>query len=835
MAEQKKQRRPKSSRKKKVNIKLVALSIIGLFILFTVLIVGFMGVVLAKNYEIDESKLEMREATVIYDKDGQEVEKLFLENRKYLSFNEIPDQLKDAFIAVEDQRFYDHQGIDPRSIARALYRDIIARSMVEGGSTITQQLAKNVFLTNEKKWLRKTEEVLIAVNLEKQYSKEEILEMYLNYINFGNRAYGIAAASQAYFGKSVDQLELGEMAMLAALPKAPSHYNPLKEKNQERSEQRRLLVLRLMADQGRITEEEREKAANTPLQLNEKGVTEDPALFTYVDMVLEEAEEKYGLSSDDILTGGFEIYTALDLNAQRAMYEAFWKDSSLAEELFPAPGPEHIVQGGMVIMDHHTGSVVAAMGGRDYVRRGTNRATAEARQPGSSFKPIAVFSPALELGWHPYDILKDEQMTFGGNYTPRNYDREFRGEVTMIEAMSKSYNVPAVWLLNEMGIAKGIDSITSFGFNQSSRELGIALGGNIEVSPLGMTEAFGTFANNGLKMESYLIERIVDKNGIPISRKQLEHQQIVTAQTSWYMTKMLESVVKDGTGKRAKISHPVAGKTGTTQAANGQSGVRDAWFVGYTPYYTAAVWMGFDQASEGHVMNTTGGNHPAKVFNYVMEKALESKPVIAFEKPSGVKDLEPPVRLEQIQDLQAFLSLNWDFSLSVDLDFTPNKEDRVLYRIYRTDGETQVRSLLDEVTKAELTDGRRWTDRDISLGSTYYYEVVPVNTLNGLEGEPSNMAVVEVTPFSILPRQGNEEEMEEFEKWLRDLEDQFNGDLNDEGTVDEAPEEEIDDQQEKPGGETEGETEDGSNETVPPSDGEQNDDSNGKKQKNSQP
>lgn len=832
MTEQKKQRHPKSSRKKKVNIKLVALSIVGLILLFSVLLVGFMGVVLAKNYEIDESKLEMREATIIYDKDGQEVEKLFLENRNYLSIKEIPEQLMEAFIAVEDQRFYEHQGIDPRSVARALYRDIIARSMVEGGSTITQQLAKNVFLTNEKKWLRKTEEVLIAVNLERQYSKNEILEMYLNYINFGNRAYGIAAASQAYFAKDVNDLELGEIAMLAALPKAPSHYNPLKEKNQERSEQRRLLVLRLMADQGRISEEEREKAANTPLVLNQKGVTNDPALFTYVDMILEEAEEKYGLSSDDILTGGYQIYTALDLKAQHAMYEALWKDSNLAEELFPAPGPDQIVQGSMVIMDHHAGSIVAAMGGRDYVRRGTNRATAEARQPGSAFKPISVFSPALELGWHPYDILKDEPMTFGGNYTPRNYDREFRGEVTMLEALRQSYNVPAVWLLNEIGISKGIDSVTSFGFNGASRELGIALGGSVEVSPKGMAQAFGTFANQGLMMESYLIEKIIDKNGIPISRKQLKHEQIVTAQTSWYMTKMLESVVKDGTGKRAKLSHPVAGKTGTTQAASGQSGVRDAWFVGYTPYYTAAVWMGFDQANESHVMNTTGGNHPAKVFSYVMEKALAGKPVIAFEKPTGVKDLEPPVRFEPIQDLQAFLSLNWDFSLSIDLDFTPNTDDRVLYRIYRTDVETEVKSLLDEVTKDQLIDGRRWTDRDVSLGSIYHYQIVPVNTMNGLEGEPSNTAVIEVTPSSILLRQGNKEEMEEFEKWLKDLEDQFNGDLDDEGTEDEAQEENIDDPQDDPVGENE----DGSDDTGTSSDEENNEDeSNGKKKESNQP
>ncbi len=345
--------KPKQPRKKKkkINTKLVLLSFFVTIVLSGIILVGFMGVVLAKNYEIDESKLEMREATTIYDNNGEEVANLFIENRKYIPIQEIDPLLQEAFLSVEDQRFYQHQGIDFKAIARALYRDIIARSKVEGGSTITQQLVKNVFLSNEKKWMRKTEEVLISLKLERKYTKDEILEMYLNYIYFGHGAYGIEAASQVYFGKSADQLKLEEMAVLAALPKAPNLFSPLKEDNQERSEQRRQLVLRLMADQGKITAEERNIAVNAELELNTQGAARNPAIDTYVDMVLAEAEKQYGISSDDILTGGYEIHTALDLKAQEAMYEALNIDSEVSQELFPQSGPELIVQGSMVIMD----------------------------------------------------------------------------------------------------------------------------------------------------------------------------------------------------------------------------------------------------------------------------------------------------------------------------------------------------------------------------------------------------------------------------------------------------------------------------------------------------
>jgi len=776
---------PTRKKKKKVNPKLVIFSFIMTIFLTGIILAGFMVVVLAKNYEIDESKLEMREASSIYDNKGEVVGNLYKENRKYIPIQEIDPLLQAAFIAVEDQRFYEHQGIDLKSIARALYRDILARSKVEGGSTITQQLAKNVFLTNEKKWLRKTEEVLIAIKLERKYSKDAILEMYLNYIYFGHGAHGIEAASKVYFGKSASELKLEEMAMLAALPKAPNAYSPLKAGNEEKSEQRRELVLRLMEEQGKITPEERERAANAELQLNREGAAKNPALDTYVDMVLEEAEERYGISSDEILIGGYEIHTALDLKAQEAMYEALNAESEVSKELFPEPGPEQIVQGSMVIMDHSSGGVVAVMGGRDYVRRGTNRATSEARQPGSTFKPIVSYAPALDAGWHPYDTVKDERIDYGG-YKPKNYDGKYRGNVTMMEALQFSYNAPAVWLLNEIGIDKGRNYAKLFGFEEPKRELGIALG-DIGASPLGMAKAYSAFANQGIMMEPYLIEKIIDRRGDHIAKKDVNFQQVVTPQTSWYMTKMLEKVVKEGTGKRAQLAHPVAGKTGTTQAPKGHKGVRDAWFVGYTPYYTAAVWMGFDKSNQDHVMETTGGNHPAKVFKYVMEKALEGKEIKPFEMPSGVEDLQPLAKLDPIHDLRAFVTLYSDLTLSVDLQFTPSTDDRVGYTILKTDLDTGEKIVLAEkVTRDRLVNGNGWVDRDIQLLGNYQYQIVLVNLKTGQEGAASNIVTVEVSPNAPYFRTEGQLDPTEYSDWLDDLVDQFNQDLDEE----EVPEEE---------------------------------------------
>lgn len=757
----------KEKQRKAVNWKVISISLIGFILLLFVLFGGFLGYIFFQNYTLDESKLQMKVASTLYDRHGQEVTKLFRENREYIYIEDIPKELQDAFIAVEDQRFYDHRGIDFRAIARALYRDILARSMVEGGSTITQQLVKNVFLSSEKKLLRKTEEAVIAIKLEQSYSKDQILEMYLNYIYLGHGTYGIASAADLYFDKEVAELELAEMALLAALPKAPYHYSPKVEGNQERSENRRKLVLRLMEEQERITPEQRLQAAEQQLVISSKGDTRQPEIYTFLDMVAQEAERKFGITYEELITGGYNIYTTLDLNAQRAMYDALRMDSPMADELFPAQSGEHPIQSSMVVMDHRTGGIVAVMGGRDYVQRGLNRAVIPARQPGSTFKPLAAYAPALELGWHPYDPVKDEQRDFNG-YQPRNYNNQYLGDVPMIDAIKHSYNVPAVWTLNEVGIDKGLNALERFGFGKQKRQLGLALGGDVEVSPLQMARAYGAFASEGVMMEPYLIEEIQDSKGNVMHKKELKFEQVVNAQTAWYMTRMLQSVVKEGTGRHhIRLSHEVAAKTGTVQANNNQSGAKDAWIVGYTPQYVASVWMGYEQGSAS--MSTSGGNHPARVFQYVMSRLLESEPPLAFQRPEGVNELEPPVRFEPINDLHAYLRLRGNLKLAVDLDFTPQQDNRVGYRIYRINPDSNERQLIAELARKDLTNGRGWTDEDVGLRQLYAYQVVPFNLQTGQEGEGSNIAKVQ-----LFDRGGNLDD-DELEEWLRELEEEDKG------------------------------------------------------------
>ncbi|GAA0378844.1 transglycosylase domain-containing protein [Bacillus horti] len=626
---------------KKLRVLKFALGTFAILFVLVTIVLGATACTIVQGVQFDESKLKMIEASSIYDQNGEQVAALFTENRTYVSYEDIPELLIEAFIAVEDQRFYEHEGIDYRSIARAIYRDIKSGTKAEGGSTITQQLVKNVFLTHDKDWMRKAEEVVIALELEKKYSKQDILEMYLNYIYFGHGAHGIAAASQQYFDKTVDELELHEIAMLAALPKAPGHFSPLLESNQERSEQRRALVLRLMADQGRITEEEREHAVGQPLDLSGGDPVENEALWTYIDMVMDEARDRYGISHEELYTGGYQIYTALQTGAQEAMYDALRLDGELAERFFPFSGQNQHVQGSMVIIDHQTGAVTAAMGGRDYVRRGLNRVDRESRQPGSTFKPIVAYTPALEAGLQPYSLVLDELQTYPGDYSPRNYDGVYRGNVTMLDAVKHSYNAPAVWMLNEVGIQAGIETAERFGFNHVERKLGVALG-DTRTSPLKLASAYGTYGNNGVQSEPYFIEKITDREGQVLFEHEPQQKRIVTEQTAWYMTSMLREVIAEGTGTRARLSQQeIAGKTGTTQGLHGGSGVRDAWFVGYTPQYVAAVWMGFDSQEEAHVMETSGGNHPALIYQYVMEQALAGQPVLAFQKPEGVLDPVP--------------------------------------------------------------------------------------------------------------------------------------------------------------------------------------------------
>ncbi|MCD8511850.1 MAG: PBP1A family penicillin-binding protein [Bacillus sp. (in: Bacteria)] len=622
---------------KKGRLFILALALIGLSVLVYFIV---------DAYQIDLSKLDdpVGTATVIYDQNGEPVSELSSARFSHVPLSEIPEDLIHAIISVEDQRFFSHNGLDIRGIARSAWRNFQAGSVVQGGSTITQQLAKNLFLTSDRTFGRKFREAITALRIEWNFSKEEILELYLNHIYFGEGTWGIQNASKVYFGKSVEEITLEEAAVLAALPRAPTHYSPFQ--NEERALKRRNLVLHLMKEQGYIHEEEFASAKNASIVLRDWEIEEDSLRGKYpgyVDFIIDEAIHVHGLTEERIWAGNLHIYTEMDLSVQDAIQTTFSQD-----DLFPEGGGDEEVQGGAVVLDPYTGAVRGLQGYRSgHVYRGYNRATQLKRQPGSAIKPLAVFAPALEKGYTVNSMLVDERMDFGG-YSPRNYDGQYRGQVSLYEALVRSINVPAVWLLNEMGVSAGVEFLKRAGISlhENDQNLSIALGGLTNgTSPLQMAQAFTIFPNLGTMTEAYGITKITNGQGEVLGEAEVKGTEVMVQELAYKMTEILAGVVQEGTGRNALLSNgrPVAGKTGTTQlppteAFAGISGVSDAWFVGYTPEYVTAVWVGYDRVTPEYVMQSSGGNHPAQLFQVIMNEALEGVPVSMFLKPEGWDD-----------------------------------------------------------------------------------------------------------------------------------------------------------------------------------------------------
>ncbi|MDO3680040.1 transglycosylase domain-containing protein [Paenibacillus ehimensis] len=686
----------------------------------------------AKILKENIGKLNFSEASIIYDAGGNEAGILKVENRENVEPNEIPELLKQAFIATEDQRFEQHQGVDLFSVGRALVKDIVARSMVEGGSTITQQLAKNVFLSSDKTFFRKATEMSIALALEREYKKEEIITAYLNRIYFGNRAYGVKAASKVYFGVSnLNDLKLWQMATLAAMPKAPNTYNPIS--NPDKSKDRRAVVLKLMQEQGYITEAQRAEAVAA--EYTPPANTGKSQYQTYIDYVLKEAQDVYKFDEDDLLRGGYKIYTTLDPNAQQIMEQTYAND-----KLFQKDGPEQKMQSSMVILNNEDGGIVAMIGGRDYVARGLNRAVAQPRQPGSSFKTLVAYAPAIESGkYNPYSRLPDVQKSYNG-YSPRNYDGVYRGEVSMFDAVKKSMNLPAVDLLNQIGVKTGIDFVKKLGIeldDKNDRNLAIALGGlNKGVTTLQMARAYSAFPNNGNLPTAHAITKIVkDKEVIPFKG---ETKSVMSAKTAWYMTQLMQGVVEPGgTGTAAKFNRPVAGKTGSTQLdiKGLEKYNRDLWFVGYTPEWTAAVWMGFDKTDSKHYVSMSSGS-AGVIFKEVMQKALAKRPMTSFKRPDGVKDLTaPPKGITDLKAEHVVMGGNSKVQLSWG-----GVGDNMTYQIFRKDSK-----MSDfPAEPLESTTMTEFSDRLITQPDTYEYVVVPYNAENNTTGARSNVATVTI-------------------------------------------------------------------------------------------
>lgn len=712
-------------------VKKVLLTAAFLVSVFLFGLITYVAIIFAGNYVIDEEDLVMESAASIVGENGELITKLYIENRELVDIKKIPDHVQQAFIATEDSRYYEHHGIDLQSIFRALYIDILAGGKVQGGSTITQQLTKRVFLSSDKTWLRKTKEAVIAINLERHYSKKKILEMYLNQIYFGHGAYGIQSAAKFYFNKDVSELTVEEGALLAAIPKAPGTYSPVQ--HPESSKKRRNLVLSLMQDQGYLSAEKAVRAKGKTLALDLQKMKKHPQYWTYIDMMMNEAKEKYHLSNEELLRGGYKIVVPMNVKAQEISYKLFQNKS-----YFPGSDKEHPPQGAFVLIDSETGGVQAVQGGRDYVRKGINRVTVK-QQPGSTFKPLVVYGPAMETeNYKPYSLLADQKMTYEAfnGYEPENYSGNYRGQITMYDALTVSANAPAVWLLNEIGIDTAKSYLHKSGINIPDKGLAMALGGlKHGVTPLKMAQAYRAFAHGGKVVEPYFISKIYNRDGELIGKAKPEQSQVFSPQTAWYMTEMLQSVVENGTGRKGHVETALAGKTGSTSFPKVEGATADAWFAGYTPKSIGAVWMGYDKTTKERYL-AGGSSHPTKLFKDII-KQLPKQKHLAFKKPDHVEDLEPPIRLTEVKDLQAEFQLTSIAIPSVKLTWSASDDDRLVYHIYAIDEGGKKEKI------GEVTGKGTFTDKGVNPFSIPQYQVVAFNPQTKQTGEPSSTAGVD--------------------------------------------------------------------------------------------
>ena len=566
--------------------------------------------------------------SIIYDGQSDVVTRLHgVQDRTWVSISELQPSTVYAFISAEDARFFEHEGVDVIRIAGAIVADIKAGSYVQGASTISQQLIKLSHLTSEKTISRKAEEAALAYEMERQYSKEDILEMYLNYVYFGGGYYGIEAAAEGYFGVHASDLTLDQSAMLAGILKSPSGYAP--HINYAASINRRNNILRLMRDYGYITDDEKKQAsARRPTILHDKN--EEYSGY-YTDAVTKSAAALMGITVDELIRGGYNIYSAMDSDIQHYCEEMFKNG-----ELFPAEDSEAAI----VVLEPSTGMVVAMVGGRSYTGGiSFNRATDIRRQPGSVIKPVIAYAPAFEyLNYTAADMILDEETTFA-DYTPSNYGNKYYGWVTVREAVTKSLNVPAVKTLSAVGVYRAKDFAKRCGieFDDKDDSLALALGGfTYGVSPLQIAGAYSCFASGGIYNTPTLIKKITDMNGLTVYEYRQDSRRVMSEANAYILTSMLKSVVTEGTGHRLNtLDIPIAGKTGTVGLANGN---RDAWMAGYTPEYTAVVWQGYDSDRLGLLPSSaTGGTYPAlmlyELFNHIYPDGRSGD----FEKPESVK------------------------------------------------------------------------------------------------------------------------------------------------------------------------------------------------------
>jgi len=613
--------------------------------------------------EFDSGTLLPPVTSYIYDRRGKEIAKLYDEqNRIIIPLEQIPEHVQKAFIAIEDERFYEHFGVDPLAIMRAFIINLRQRRWtVQGGSTITQQLIKDAFLTPEKTFRRKIQEAWLAIKMERMYSKDEILEMYLNRVPFGHGAYGIEAAARTYFNKSTGELTIAEAALLAGVPKAPSYYSPYL--NFENAIQRQKLVLAKMYELGYITHRELLEAQEQEIILSERPSREYPYPY-FVDYVLhyelvdillslpqyETREEAY----EAIYNMGLKVYTTLDVEAQTITENVLNDESlypqnirvnmALLKKMLETDNfnryPEEVLseegilqpQAAAVVANPVTGEILALVGGREYGKNNQDLRFLSRRQPGSSIKPVVTYAPAFEENLLTPGSILDDAPFIRGSWTPENFDRRFRGLITVRESLVHSLNVPAVKAFEKLTPHIGLEYAKRLGLttiHDNDYNLATTLGGlTYGVTPLDMAQAYAVFANQGIKVKLHTIKRIEDRNGRILYEHQNEPEAILSQQTAYLITDILKDVVRRGTAGRLRVGRPVAAKTGTTNDN------RDAYLVAYTPEIVVSFWIGHDITRLGTVRGGSGTT--INYMNAILSQILEDVPPSDFVRPPGI-------------------------------------------------------------------------------------------------------------------------------------------------------------------------------------------------------
>ncbi|KUO74433.1 MAG: hypothetical protein APF77_15175 [Clostridia bacterium BRH_c25] len=646
---------PKKTKKKKRTFSLYRfLRFVLLSLLLIILVSGsvalgtaYAWVKSARPLNVDEL-FDLNQTTYIVDKNDKLIDKLHAnENRTMVTISQVPENLQNAFIAIEDKRFEKHNGIDPYRIMGAIKADLKSGELSQGASTITQQLIKNIYLTPEKDWKRKVVEMYYALQLERRFTKDQILEAYLNTAGLGHNVSGVKAAALYYFGKELDQLTLAECATIAGITQYPSAYSPYL--NFDKSMRKKELVLREMLAQGYITQEEHDEAVEQKIELAK--VQREVETTYFADMIISDVidtlQKKLGLSKEEaqikLFNGGLTIVATIDTEMQGIVEEIF-KDTKLFPESKEDANGILQPEAAVIIIENGTGEIKAVMGGRsEKVRRGLNRATQSLRQPGSTIKPLAVYAPALDNGYTVGTVIDDAPVTFG-KFSPRNYSNNFKGLITVREALQHSINVVAVKTVQDVGVQRSMEYLKKFGIttmvtredNSSTNDESLsplALGGVTNgVKPIEMAAAYSVFPNKGIYVKPISFTKILDKDGNVIFENKPEKEKVISEQVSYLMVDIMKGVIRGGTGGNAALSKmPVAGKTGTTTKNV------DAWFTGYSPYYTASVWIGHD---EPKAMSFTGGSYPAKLWKAIMEEVHKDLKVTDFERPGGLVSVD---------------------------------------------------------------------------------------------------------------------------------------------------------------------------------------------------